>query len=440
MLYTSSAQVLQRVVGEGCAPCSKALDRELTIQVDVMREPSNPSQRVFTHVCVRVAVSLVAVCVWSSTATATTIQVTTTPDFASANLAATGTYSLNVTSVQNRSSNPPTAPAGPNATTTYTTVLGGTPGTGTLKPGPSIIEVLTGVIGGNAAQSFYGEKAKQSVRSQAFGPTVSTGLQSKGALTRAGDNATITSTSGMYSAEASAFISAKGVRGLSVSTSISGTPPAVPTGQAAAQANDPYSVPSGIYAYQPTLTATLDLDLPGVAGGFSDFAVDSSTFTSDSLDNFANDGSPIDQTLWYLSVGGTVVDGQPTALIDFQLNPLALNEIQFDSSFLAELGPYSDAASEALLINSAIDSFITSQMTSDGSSLDFNDVDVFPDNTTFQPIDGGVQYANGIDALVIPVSEPASLSIVGAGLLGLAALRRLKRNCSFSGCAKAAHS
>jgi hypothetical protein len=219
--------------------------------------------------------------------------------------------------------------------------------------GPSI-NVLTGVVGQNQVQMLYGDKAKSSPRSVSYGPTISTGKLNKAGLTLNGDNVTITSTSGMYTAQAGAFrATPKG--DIFAKTSISGTPP--PTGQAAAQAIDPFEVPSGsANAYDPAVSASVELDPPNVAGGFAAFAVDSSVFTSDSLDNYMDDGSPLNQTLWYLSVGGdTPTTSTNALLVNFQLNPLARNEIQFSSSFLASLGTYTDAASEAVLINQAID-------------------------------------------------------------------------------------
>jgi hypothetical protein len=168
----------------------------------------------------------------------------------------------------------------------------------------------------------------------------------------------------------------------------------------------------------------VELDSGNIVGGFAAFALDSSTFTTDTLDNFEDDGSPLDKTLWYFAVGGHLVNNALVALIDFQLNPLALDEIQFSSSFLASLGLYTDAASEALLINQALNTFIASQVDIDDFTLTFEDVHLFPDDTTFQPLAGGVQYANGVAAVVSAVPEPPPLAILAVGLLGIAAFRR----------------
>jgi PEP-CTERM motif len=245
------------------------------------------------------------------------------------------------------------------------------------------------------------------------------GPEQKQSLKLKGDNETATSTSGIYTGQASAFISAKGVRGITATAYTTANPP--PGGSAAAQAIDPFEVPSGTaYVYDPTVTGSVELDTANAAAGFAAFALDSSVFTTDSLDNFVDDGAPLDQTLWYLSVGSD----QPTAsisdvFVNFQLNPLALDEIQFSTGFLASLGTYTDTASEVLLIDQTISQFVESQLTRNGSEVDLDTAHLFPAGTMFQPIAGGVEYADAVDAVVTQVPEPGALPLFGFGLAGL---------------------
>lgn len=405
-----------------------------------MRRVSIPSNQTSVHLnfgpakSIRAALVitvLVFAIVSPGKTTATTITVSTTSDFKTSNLGATGTFFLDVYSQQYRSLNPASPPIGPNATQSLTNVIGGVPGTGTPAAGLSII-VSTGVVGQNSVEMLYAGNGKASERTVAYGPTIRVPSTinakkqvvqpQKSTLTMPGDNVTLTSTSGMYTAQAAAFqATPKGE--IFASTSVDGTPP--PTGQTAAQAIDPFTVPSGsLYPYDPTVTASIEIDSTNIAGGIAEFAVDSSTFTSDTLDNFVDDGSPLDQTLWYLSVGaGTPTTRANSVLVDFEINPLALNEIMFSPSFLASLGSYSDATSEVLLIDNAIDRYITSQLEPDDAAVDLNDVSIFPVDTMFQAIDGGVEYADGIDAVVGSVPEPASLAILAFGLVALAAFR-----------------
>jgi hypothetical protein len=376
----------------------------------------------------RFALAFIAVLlIGSASIGATEITVSTTSDFQAGAFGNAGSFFLSANSQQFQSLNPFSPAIGPNATQTLTTLLGGVGGTGTIfNPGPPII-VSTGVIGQNQAQMLYGEPAKMSPRTVAFAPTISTGKLNKASLSRIGDNVTLTSTSGMYSAQAAAYNATPNGE-LYASTSVDGTPP--PTGQAAARAIDPFSVSPGTYAYDPTITASADMTSPDVVGGFDAFAVDGSTFTTDTLDNFTADGSPLNDTLWYFSFDAELDGGVPTYFLDFQLNPLALNEIQFDPSFIASLGPFSDPTSEALLIDQALDTFIASEVEPDGSTLSLDDASLFPENTTFTPVDGGVDYSNGVDSVVISTPEPSSLAIFATGLLGL---RKLVRQRSSAG-------
>ena len=406
-----------------------------------MRELPNQIERALTDlmaigkavmsarsICADFGLSLLVLGAWSGTATAESIaQATIQTPFQEANLGRTGKFWSYAYSKQNQNLTLGTPQVGPNATTGLTAVLGGTPRTLTIKtkgPDITVSSTVTGVSGPSI--NYPGEKLPSVAPEQSFTDPVWTGNSpalTKRSLSTPGDNVEITSTSGMYKGRAAAVLSLKGVRFLLAQARIFGTPP--PQGAAAAKAYDPFEVPSGsIFGYDPTVTASVELDSPGVAGGFAAFAVDSSVFVSDSLDNFVDDGSPLDQTLWYLAVGGDTPTTSTNAVrVDFQLNPLALNEIQFSSSFLASLGPFSDTVSEALLIDQAIDRFITSQLALNGADVALNDVHLFPAGTTFSAIAGGVEYADDVDAVVTTVPELGTLSLLGIGLAALALSR-----------------
>jgi hypothetical protein len=308
------------------------------------------------------------------------------------------------------------------------------------------------VVGQNQVGVLYGENMKNPMdtdRTVPFTPTIGIGLTTtnpktgkmttapaavaKQSLTARGDNVTVTSTSGNYSGQAAAFISSGGVRGISADATTSAAPP--PAGNAAARAYDPFEIPSGSsYVYDPTITATVELDSPDASGGIAAFAVDSSVFTTDSVDNFTADGTPLNDTLWYLSVGGdTPTTSTSDVLVDFELNPLALNEIMFPSSFLASIGPYSDTDSEALLIDQALDQSIASQLALNGDAVDLNGVDPFPTGTMFQAISGGVEYADDVDAVVSAAPEPASLVLLSGSLVILAGSRRVSKSARMTG-------
>ncbi|MGH7088885.1 MAG: hypothetical protein ACREFQ_08290, partial [Stellaceae bacterium] len=351
--------------------------------VITVRRPSPRS------ICAAFGASLLVLGTWPATAEAAKIAASVDSDFQSENLRNVGTFWLYAYSQQYASANPPSPAVGPNASSSITSVLGGVPGTVPSKAG-NPINIPIGTTGMNQTQMLYGENARKTTLINHYGPTVTQkGFLQKSSLARAGDNVTDTSTSGMYTGQASAFISARGVRGVLASASINGSPP--PAGAAAGEAYDPFEVPSGTaYAYTPTLSVSLELNSSNESGTSAEFATDSSVFTSDSLDAFVDDGAPPDETLWYLTVGDT---GGHSAVVDFQLNPLALAELQFSSSFLAPLGPYTDATSEATLIDGAIDRSLASQLVSNSGAMQIDDAQVFPDGTTFQAAGSGVEYA-----------------------------------------------
>jgi hypothetical protein len=404
-------------------------------------------------ICMGFGISSLVLGAWPARATAiprTDIVVSSeNPGFQSAGLGGTGTFRLLAFSEQKRqlmvlpdgSVVEVSPPIGPNGTATITTALGGVRGTLTPVAGSAIV-VPTNVTGPNDVANLYGpkeeDKKKLTQKSISFGPpTIGTpgpsplrnpppgaGELRKAIFSRPGDNVLVKSTSGIWLGQAAAgFISRNDVRQIAAETLLLGNPP--PQGRAAGEAIDPFEVPSGsLFSYDPTVSAHVELGSPNVSGGIGAFAVDSSVFTADSLDRFEDDGSPLDQTLWYLSLSGQITGGELVVLLDFQLNPLALSEIQFPSSFLASLGSYTDAASEALLIDQAMDTFITSQLAFDGDAVDLNEVHLLPAGTTFQAIEGGIDYAEGVGAVVTAVPEPGALWLFGIGLAALALNRR----------------
>jgi hypothetical protein len=386
-----------------------------------------------------------------------TVDTTAQTGFASDNLSnTTGTVQLFVYSYQNvtrdAAGNQTAPPLGPNDQKSVssvgaivTTSLNGrnvVPGTLTYVQPSQPITVNTGVLRQNPAalvDNYTMRNAQPTPEINYYQPTVGLAVTMgtapntttvpvairKNSIANPGDNVTLTSTSGAYSATAKAFVSSGGVRGILADAT--GTPP--PGGRSAARAFDPIDIPSGTaFSYSPTISATVQLGSAGIDGGFAYFAVDSSVFTSDTVDNYVQDGAPFDGSLWYLTVGGDSPTASTSdAQVDFQLNPLALNEIQLPTSFIASLGPFTDTDSEVLLIDSAIDQSIGSQLTLNGNTVGLDNVNVFPTGTTFGAINGGVEYAEDVDAALTTAPEPASLVILATGLLACAAMRRVPK-------------
>lgn len=219
-------------------------------------------------------------------------------------------------------------------------------------------------------------------------------------LPAAGDEVTVTSVTGQYTGEGSAS-NIGGVRVLSASADAGALPP--PPGAAAGFAFDPFFISSSSsLAYAPRLNATLNANAPGVAAGALYWATDSSVFTSDDVYNFTADGAPLDKTLWYLAIDDSgAINSLSDVNVDFVLNPAALNEILFPSSFLAGLGPFSNPATEAALIDAAIDQDVMSALSLSSGALSLSpNFDPFPNGTMFSPVSGGVTYGDGVEAAV----------------------------------------
>ena len=260
-------------------------------------------------------------------------------------------------------------------------------------------------------------------------------LLNKASLTMAGDQYTINSNTGVYTGQAKAFIDADGNRLVNASATVAGAMP--PQGEAAGRALDPFSFSSLTpIAYNPTLTAEIDLDNSTESGGIEAFATDSAEFTADSLDNFDADGDPLQNTLWFLTAGS---DGDTAGTgdfdVDFELNSTALtsNEIAFSSAFLSEVqsdfGNFgSNATLEATEIDEEIDKALESEVTKVGDDFVFNNINIMPAGTMFTPDMAGETYADEVDADIsaAPLPGAAGSGMVLIGLIGAAKLLRAR--------------
>jgi hypothetical protein len=274
------------------------------------------------------------------------------------------------------------------------------------------------------------------VNKKSYSPPYELKDQSKALIIIPGDSEVLTSVSGRYTAFAQQADLATAPKGRYIAVGAYnpgvGLPPP-PPGSGAGYALDPFTVPAGPpYAYAPTIDASLQFGDSSASGGAEFFAVDSSVFTSDDVNNFPDDGSPLEDTLWNLSLSA---DGPLASTsdvdVDFELNPLALNEIMLPSSYLSSLPRYSDsltAAEIATLVDGAIDNAIGQALTFDDGTVSLQDFALFPADTLFQAADGGVVYAEGVDAGLTDVPEPATLWLVGAGLFALAGVSLKRRN------------
>jgi hypothetical protein len=262
-------------------------------------------------------------------------------------------------------------------------------------------------------------------------------LLNKASLTMAGDQYMINSNTGVYTGQVKAFIDADGNRLVNASATVAGAMP--PTGEAAGRALDPFSFSSlAPIAYNPTLTAEIDLDNSTESGGIEAFATDSSEFSGlDTVDAdgdslFDADGDPLQNTLWFLTAGS---DGDTAGTgdfdVDFELNSTALtsNEIAFSSAFLSEVqsdfGNYgSNATLEATEIDEEMDKILESEVTKVGDDFVFNNINIMPTDTMFTPDMTGETYADEVDAdiSVAPLPGAAGSGMLLIGLIGAANL------------------
>jgi hypothetical protein len=104
------------------------------------------------------------------------------------------------------------------------------------------------------------------------------------------------------------------------------------------------------------------------------------------------------------------------------LNPLALDEIIFPDSYLFSLPGYSMGLSDeeiAALIDEAVDKAISDALTLVGDTVVLQNFLLFPDGTLYAPTTS-VEYAEGVDAGLTTVPEPASILLLAGALFILA--------------------
>jgi len=259
-------------------------------------------------------------------------------------------------------------------------------------------------------------------------PVVGLADQPKANIKQAGDIQSLISVTGVYQGSGNQFQTPAGrsLAALGFTTFTQVGPP--PPGAAAGAAFDPISVPgASILAYSPTVDASIQQGDPSISGGLDIYAVDSTVFTRDDVANFLNDGSPFEATLWHLNLAANgPVAGTSDVSVDFELNPLALQEILLPSSYLISLPGYSIGLTNqqvALLIDGAVDKAITDALAFVGGTVSLQSFALFPDGTLFAPTNT-VEYAEGVDAGLNAVPEPASISLLASGLFALFGFRR----------------
>jgi hypothetical protein len=269
-----------------------------------------------------------------------------------------------------------------------------------------------------------------------YTPIVRLTKQDKSLLVQSGDAEEVVSVTGAYKGVGGQFIyptlgvPTRYIGALALQNTMNGNPP---KGSAAGGAYDPFSVPGGSsFVYGAMIDTSLQLNDATSFGGVELYALDSSVFTSDDVDNFEDDGSPFEDTLWALSLtaDGPLVSTS-SVQVDFELNPDALNEIQLPSSYLFGLPLYSPGltnAEIASLVDGAIDGGISQALTLDSDTVSLTDFSLFPAGTQFQAAGSGVVYADGVNAVLSDVPEPATSWLIAPALIGLAGIRLRRRN------------
>ena len=82
-----------------------------------------------------------------------------------------------------------------------------------------------------------------------------------------------------------------------------------------------------------------------------------------------------------------------------------------------------------MLIDSAVNNAIIGALEFVGGSVSLQDFAPFPDGAQYVTT-SNVEYAQGVDAGLNVVPEPASISLLASGLLGFCGLRRFPRKSS----------
>jgi hypothetical protein len=133
--------------------------------------------------------------------------------------------------------------------------------------------------------------------------------------------------------------------------------------------------------------------------------------------------------LWHLDLLADGPVSSPSQLvIEFDLNPLALSEISFPTSFLTTLPGYSGSLSPlelAALIDDAIKAQILAAFSVDATGMaSLADYSLFPDGTMYSPAAAEVVYGDGVNAGIQNVPEPPMTSLLFIGLIAIVALSR----------------
>jgi hypothetical protein len=308
---------------------------------------------------------------------------------------------------------------GPNATVTVSLTSNGTPATTAPNVANSEFKIPVPVPGQPGTFAYYGN-------------TVALKDQAKSLMVKPDDQELLQSASSLHRGYARQFVTDTGTLQIQAYAIGLGSP----NGKAAGAAYDPFIVPGGAtYTYAPAVDASVECDDTSSFASAMAYAVDSTTFTSDDLDNFPEDGAPMNQTLWFVGVSA---DGPIASVsdlgIDFELNPLALNEISFPTTYLSMLPGYSptlSAAQLAVLIDAQIDGTLEQPgvITISDGTASISDYSLFPDGTTFTPFNGqDVEYGDGANAAEEEVPEPGAVGLLVLALPLIASRPSRKAN------------